>query len=589
MPHDRDGSTPFTTDDLLSQSSNPESVAPSVTGETGSRHDDVGFQHFDGEGFVEDLLGPDQGHGSTDPIYSNLDAGASRDQLPSDGFAGDGASYPAGSEISDVALPDQSIASQLQGYDLSQVGLGDENFDEPYIDPEAAADLIQLDGLEPSLDAESFPFEGGDGYFDPHGDPSALDHGVPALEDGQYEGGEQDHLEPDEVISVEEALNEFETTGQGSIANRFLGWIKHKPAIAVASFGVPLVAAGAAFLLMQDEGIDDPAQRLALVQSLGGGVALPDGAAEASDSPAPATPSGADADAPSPSPQAAAPAPEPILPQADSTANKPDEAKQAGATPATRSEAASDATSDAKVAADVAQEGKPKDTKPQEAKPQDDQKHPIVASVPEATKDNKVATEANQDGKKQEEPKATTVASAPPKATLPPGLLSEPLNVGSAPLPPVPSGGPIIAAERPPAQTQKAEAKHEPGRLTAEQVIAMMPRPPGYEDTSVGSERMPETPVIHDEPFFEPVKTVQADAQRPVAAVKGETVRLITVVSTAQLGLERFAEDHIVVRNNGQKMVYHVDDRLPNGERIQRIEIASMTLITDRSLIRIKN
>jgi hypothetical protein len=93
----------------------------------------------------------------------------------------------------------------------------------------------------------------------------------------------------------------------------------------------------------------------------------------------------------------------------------------------------------------------------------------------------------------------------------------------------------------------------------------------------------PKPSLIADDPFHQPQRS------GVVSGRASEAVKALTVVSPDQIGLELFAENHIMVNSKGTRMSFTVSDTLPNGEVIERIDLASMTLITDRSIIRIKN
>ena len=68
-----------------------------------------------------------------------------------------------------------------------------------------------------------------------------------------------------------------------------------------------------------------------------------------------------------------------------------------------------------------------------------------------------------------------------------------------------------------------------------------------------------------------------------------EVVREVMTVTAEQIGLRAFTQGQLVVNSGGQDATYRVNDRLPSGERIERIDAVAMTVVTDRSVIRVKN
>lgn len=66
-----------------------------------------------------------------------------------------------------------------------------------------------------------------------------------------------------------------------------------------------------------------------------------------------------------------------------------------------------------------------------------------------------------------------------------------------------------------------------------------------------------------------------------------EQVRRVYTLRPDEIGLTAFNQDHLVLKGQHRNMKYGVSDVLPGGERIVRLDPASMTIVTDRSVVRI--
>ena len=87
-----------------------------------------------------------------------------------------------------------------------------------------------------------------------------------------------------------------------------------------------------------------------------------------------------------------------------------------------------------------------------------------------------------------------------------------------------------------------------------------------------------------------PRKNETAQRTKPAepSSKEPETVRDVMVVTASQIGLRAFTDGQLVVSTGGRDAAYRVHDLLPSGERIERIDPVAMTVITDRSVIRVK-
>ena len=94
-----------------------------------------------------------------------------------------------------------------------------------------------------------------------------------------------------------------------------------------------------------------------------------------------------------------------------------------------------------------------------------------------------------------------------------------------------------------------------------------------------------------------PVQPKQAlasdSAEQPPALTReagDESVKKLVTITPDEFGLQSVDEGSITLQQarNGYPQKLAVGDRLPNGERILRIDARSMTLVSDRSVIRFK-
>ncbi|ENO79177.1 hypothetical protein [Thauera sp. 63] len=83
-------------------------------------------------------------------------------------------------------------------------------------------------------------------------------------------------------------------------------------------------------------------------------------------------------------------------------------------------------------------------------------------------------------------------------------------------------------------------------------------------------------------------ETAQRTKSAEPSSKEPETVRDVMVVTASQIGLRAFTDGQLVVSTGGRDAAYRVHDLLPSGERIERIDPVAMTVITDRSVIRVK-
>lgn len=143
---------------------------------------------------------------------------------------------------------------------------------------------------------------------------------------------------------------------------------------------------------------------------------------------------------------------------------------------------------------------------------------------------------------------------------------------------PVATPAPTVAQVQEPAQPAPAEAapKAEQPAAAPAPSVQRTPAAPTREATSApraraASESRPNPP------------------SRTASTPADEVIREVLVVTAAQIGLRAFTSDGLVVSSDGREARYQVNDLLPSGERITRIDPSSMVVMTDRSIIRVRN
>lgn len=137
-----------------------------------------------------------------------------------------------------------------------------------------------------------------------------------------------------------------------------------------------------------------------------------------------------------------------------------------------------------------------------------------------------------------------------------------------------------------PAPTPAPTPRANPAREV--QLAALPPETP-----SAGSEydvRAVEIPQRSGPQSMPPTdNTSETVAARDVTAppTKVETVRPVHVLKPDVIGLTAFAPDHIVIISRNRPVRFRAGDVLPGGETIVRLDAQSLTIVTDRSIVRI--
>lgn len=247
----------------------------------------------------------------------------------------------------------------------------------------------------------------------------------------------------------------------------------------------------------------------------------------------------------------------------------------------------------------------PENTAP--AAPDSVGRSPVSASAPvPAAVPSSLTTAAAPSPIITNSPVSPTVANGLPAAIAPAiPQVSEPK---AQPAAPAPSSSNPVAAQIAEAQklapvTQPvapaAQPKAAPAPVKAAPVAAQAPATPTVQQQAAA-------PVVVTPKATPPTAAPAATDRKPVAVAKAvapnqpkqatserenseEGIKRLVTTSAESFGLQSIQEGAITLegrRGNGPQRL-HVGDRLPSGEQILRIDARSMTLVTDRSVIRL--
>ena len=147
----------------------------------------------------------------------------------------------------------------------------------------------------------------------------------------------------------------------------------------------------------------------------------------------------------------------------------------------------------------------------------------------------------------------------------------------------VPAPAPAPAASPAPVSAQPAAAPVAPVAKVATPVAPASVKP------AIETKKAPPAePKKASAPAPRKNETAQRTKPAEPSSKEPETVRDVMVVTASQIGLRAFTDGQLVVSTGGRDAAYRVHDLLPSGERIERIDPVAMTVITDRSVIRVK-
>lgn len=171
----------------------------------------------------------------------------------------------------------------------------------------------------------------------------------------------------------------------------------------------------------------------------------------------------------------------------------------------------------------------------------------------------------------------------------------------------IPSQSPpaVVATAAPPAGSSASTASQAVAKTPSAPAVASAAAPvatPVAAPVTSGSTSKPSSSDQKSAPAPAPakkivvsVKAVAPQVSKPTAPTTAErdhteeTVKRLVSVSAEAFGLQAIQEGSITLEpKRGQaSQRLHVGDRLPSGEQLLRIDARSMTLVTDRSVIRI--
>lgn len=143
-----------------------------------------------------------------------------------------------------------------------------------------------------------------------------------------------------------------------------------------------------------------------------------------------------------------------------------------------------------------------------------------------------------------------------------------------------------VAAEKAAAEKAKAE-QAEKERLAQEKAEQEKAEKEKAEKARIAKERAAK--LAAEKRAAERRAAAAEEKQEKSQQAQKEVVREVMTVTAEQIGLRAFTQGQLVVNSGGQDATYRVNDRLPSGERIERIDAVAMTVVTDRSVIRVKN
>ena len=172
-------------------------------------------------------------------------------------------------------------------------------------------------------------------------------------------------------------------------------------------------------------------------------------------------------------------------------------------------------------------------------------------------------------------------------ATTPPPAAAVELPPEAAP--PSAEATPSVPPESPFQNEEPQQPAATPPTATPAPVVAETPPPPKpVKPASPASPKPTATKPITVVPKPE-AKKQSADAPASGSQVGQGGVTPVVTLSSAQMGVRSFSADSVVVQvAGGEVKSYRVGDSLPNGEKLQKLDPTSMTMVTDRRVIRIK-
>jgi len=238
---------------------------------------------------------------------------------------------------------------------------------------------------------------------------------------------------------------------------------------------------------------------------------------------------------------------------------------------------------------------------------------PAVVPGPTANAPGNVAPAASDSLTSSSTPVAVPVALADPVAPAPvvgnvPAPTPAPITAPAPPIaeakapvaPSAPSSGNPVAAQiaeaqklSPVAQATLPVAQPKAPPVPAQPKVAPKPQPvaapvaaaPKVATTTAVA------PAIEKKPVVAPKATPQSQPKQATTERENseEGIKRLVTTSAEAFGLQSIQEGAITLegRRGNAPQRLHAGDRLPSGEQILRIDARSMTLVTDRSVIRL--
>ncbi|WP_341744834.1 hypothetical protein [Azonexus hydrophilus] len=195
------------------------------------------------------------------------------------------------------------------------------------------------------------------------------------------------------------------------------------------------------------------------------------------------------------------------------------------------------------------------------------------------------------------------VPSLPPIPGLPPVEMAPTAPPVAVPAPAAPilatvgagqgSAAPIAAATQPPAQpTIVAPALQVSAQIENPPVEAPPRKPaaqskPKVENVAVAPKLVTPPKVSSPEPRRAPAAAAPSIAKNEIGL--SESVKRLVTTSASDFGIRSIQPEGLIFtgNNGGRPVIVLLGDVMPNGERLQSINIQTNTVITDKSVIRV--
>lgn len=181
-------------------------------------------------------------------------------------------------------------------------------------------------------------------------------------------------------------------------------------------------------------------------------------------------------------------------------------------------------------------------------------------------------------------PSSLTAAAAEPAKALPHAAVSEKQLPAS----------PVIAAPSVSPPTVTATAKVEDKPLVVKQVASKPVMVPSSKtQTNPVAPKPAQAAAVKQPPPAQVNQSVVQNANSPILANTPEhaegSVKPLNIVSADRIGLRGLSKNSIQLQRGANLATFGVGDSLPNGETIKYIDDKTMTIVTDKQVMRIIN